>query len=268
MRIPLVAAALVLASCDSFPVMVEPRLQVSPYLAVYRLRGDVAMQSNPGPQDNAPQDLSNFGVGSYKEDVGVRVDLGDEFAGFRVDYYRLDQSTSQRGILTDDWGDMDAGDDANMSVTMDELRIGWMQEVLSHRGQWRDGEVRLRLGLGLTYAYRGMKMRAEDFSSGRTQNLEIDGNLFYPAARFRAGWESVMVDLDYAISPDIALSGDWGDVQQDIEARLNYRVPFQDVTFFAGYRYSILMADGTQDGFGYDADLRLDGFQFGVTVSF
>jgi hypothetical protein len=45
-------------------------------------------------------------------------------------------------------------------------------------------------------------------------------------------------------------------------------MPIHDVTFFGGYRYSRLHADGTADGFGYRTDLVIDGWQFGVTVTF
>jgi len=57
-------------------------------------------------------------------------------------------------------------------------------------------------------------------------------------------------------------------VLQDAEVRASYTMPLNDITFFAGYRYSQLDASGTTNGFGYDADLTLDGYQFGVAVTF
>jgi hypothetical protein len=75
------------------------------------------------------------------------------------------------------------------------------------------------------------------------------------------------VDVEYAISPGLAIRGDFGDLGQDLELRASYAIPSRDVTFFAGYRYSSLDASGGQDGVGYDADLKIDGFQLGLTVS-
>ena len=79
--------------------------------------------------------------------------------------------------------------------------------------------------------------------------------------------KSFAFDFDYAIAPGL-VTGDYDGMQQDIEARLSYSVPFQDVTLFAGYRYSLFSAKGNEGGLAYDSDLRLDGYQFGITVSF
>ena len=58
------ATAGLLAGCTS-TFELEPQLTVSPYYAVYQLRGDVALQSSPvsgdPPQDNPPRQLSEFG---------------------------------------------------------------------------------------------------------------------------------------------------------------------------------------------------------------
>ena len=78
MRLPYALASLALcAGCTTFA---EPRLLVSPYIAVYRLRGDSAVQTSQGlgqpPQDNGSQDMRAFGQGRYDDDLGVRSDIG------------------------------------------------------------------------------------------------------------------------------------------------------------------------------------------------
>ena len=270
MRLPFaIAFAGLLASCTT--TFAEPRLLVTPYLAVYRLHGDVGMQSSPTPgtlQDNAAQSLRTFGQNKFSEDFGLRADLGDGFAGLRVDYYRLDQSTPRSGVLGADWGRLATGDQVQMNATMDEVRAGWLEPVWSHRTMYRDKPLQLRFAAGGVLTHRDMTMRATTTDGVRSQRLGISGNTAAIAARMRVTWRDVNFDLDYALSPNLVISGDYGKVQQDVEARLGYTLPLHDVTFFGGYRYSRIRANGGNDGFGYDADLVLDGWQFGITVTF
>jgi hypothetical protein len=269
MRLLPIGAALWLCGCDTFPVMAEPRIHVSPYLAEYRLGGDIALQNDPGtgPQDNAPQSLSTFGLDHYKDDIGVRVDIGDGFAGLRLDYYRLDQNTTRANALTDDFGALLAGDVVRMSADMDEWRLSWTDTVWRQEFDYRGEPVDVRLALGLVYAHRRLDLDAVTIDGVRQQKLNHDGDAFYPAVRLRAGMGSVAVDLEYAISPELQ-TGDWTGVLHDVEARLAYTVPFQDVTLFAGYRFSTLEAEGSEGGLAFDSDLTIDGFQFGVVVGF
>jgi hypothetical protein len=275
MRLPLLGAALLLAAalllpaCNTFPVMAEPRIQISPYLAEYRLGGDIAMQNDPGtgPEDNAPQSLGTFGLDHYKDDVGIRADVGDGFAGLRLDYYRLDQNTSRVGALTDDFGALLTSDVVRMTAKMDEWRLSWTENVWREHFSYRDQPVDVRLALGGVWALRRLDMDMQTDDGLRRQSVDHDGDAFYAAMRFRAGMGSVAVDVEYAICPELQ-TGDWTDVMHDLEARLSYSVPFQDVTLFAGYRYSTLNAEGTEDGLAFDSELTIDGFQFGVVVSF
>lgn len=268
-------AALFLASlfpaCSS-TTFAEPRILVSPYMSVYQLRGAVGVQSEPVPggglQDNAPQSLATFGQDHHHEDVGVRADIGDGFAGVRFDYYRLDMGTSKTGILDADWGRLLEGDEVRMSAAMDELRIGYLESLLTTRTTWRDQPLTLRLAGGGVFAYRDMKLYARTEDGARTQNVGITGDTIYAAVRFRATWRDWAVDADYAACPGLVLDGDFEDLLQDMEVRCSYTMPLHDVTFFAGYRYSTLQASGTADQFAYDADLKIDGFQFGVAVTF
>jgi hypothetical protein len=257
-------------SCSSL-TMAEPQLHVSPYLAVYQLRGDIAMQSQPTPggplQDNAPQSLRTFGQDHYREDVGVRVDLGDGFGGARFDYYRLDMGTSRSGALTADYGQLLAGDVVSMTADGDELRIGYLEPLFDLETEYREQPLKFRFAAGGVLAYRDFNLRAKTVDGARSQRTDIDGNVFYPAVRARVQWRDFSLDVDYALSPDLVLSGDYEGVLQDFEVRLAYTMPLRDVTLFGGFRYSELPAESTADGFAYDADLRLDGFQFGLVLT-
>ena len=268
-------AALFVASlsgaCAS-PTFAEPRILVSPYLALYQLRGDIGMQSQPVPagplQDNAAQTMRTFGQDHHREDVGVRVDIGDGFGGLRFDYYRLDMNTSKDGLLLSDWGNLLAGDRVRMRADMDELRIGYLESLGTVRTTWRERPLALQFALGGVLAHRSLSLHARTDDGVRSQNAELDGDVLYGAARFRATWREWAFDADYAASPELVLGGDFENLLQDLELRCSYTLPLHDVTFFAGYRLSTLEASGRSDAFAYDADLTLDGFQLGVAVTF
>ncbi|MBX3462183.1 MAG: hypothetical protein KF830_03355 [Planctomycetes bacterium] len=270
MRIAAAVGLLGLCSCTSL-TMAEPQIHVSPYLAVYQLRGKTGMQSRPTPsdplEDNAPQSLRTFGLDHYKEDVGVRVEIGDGFGGVRFDYYRLDMGTTKSGVLGDDYGALQAGDDVRMKADMDELRASYLEPLFDLETEYRNQPLKFRFAAGAVLAYRDLNLRASTVDGARSQRTQIEGNVVYPAIRARLTWRDVALDIDYAVSPDLALGGDFEGLQQDFEARLSYRLPLRDITLFGGYRYSELVAEGTQGEFRYDADLRLDGFQFGVVLT-
>lgn len=264
-----IAFASLLAGCTT--TFAEPRILVSPYLAIYRLRGNVGMQSSPAPgaplQDNSRQSLGNFGQNQFSEDLGIRADLGDGFAGLRLDYLRLDQSTTRSGVLDANWGRLQAGDPARISSTMDELRLGWLEPVWSPRMMWRDRPLQFRFAAGGVLTHRDLTMRASTTDGARSQKLDITGDTAAIATRMRASWRDATFDLEYALSPNLAI-GDYGQLQQDLEARLSYTLPLHDVTFFGGYRYSRIHASSRFDGFANDAELVLEGWQFGITVTF
>jgi hypothetical protein len=272
MRAPIAPAAAALLAACSTTTLAEPRILVSPYLTLYQLRGDIGMQSQPlagNPlQDNAAQSLRSFGQDHHREDVGVRVDVGDGFAGLRADYHRLDMNTSKGGALGADWGRLLAGDVVRMRAEMDELRVGYLEPFATVRSTWREQPLTFRLAAGGVFTHRAMELRARTEDGVRTQNVEIDGDALSAAARFRAGWRDWAFDVDYAISPELVLGGDLDGVLQDLELRLQYTLPLHDVTFFGGYRLSTFEADGDANGFRYGADLTIDGFQFGLSVTF
>lgn len=267
----LLGSSLALAACESFPVPTDPRVHVSPYYAHYRLRGDASMQSNPGtgPVDNDPLSLDALGQGHYADDIGVRADVGDGFSGIRVDYYQMEIGPRGSTTLGEGFGAIPAGANAQAQPKMEEWRLSLTQEVYATKMRWRQEAVDMRFGLGGTWANRSMDLdvRGSDTSGGYEQKIDFGGDVFFGAARFRATLGQVSLDVEYALSPDLQ-TGEWDDVAQDFETRLSYAVPFQDVTVFAGWRYATLDGSGSAGGLGYDADMTLDGYQFGVTVTF
>ena len=259
------------AGCTS-ATFAEPRILVSPYLALYQLRGDVALQAfaaGPAfPVDRTPQTMRTFGQDHHREDFGVRADIGDGFAGVRFDYYKLDMNTSRVGTLTDDWGDLLAGDQVRMRAEMDELRIGYLESLGTLRTTWRDHPLTVRFAGGGVFSHRDLALRARTEDGVRSQNVEIEGDTVFAAARCRASWRDWALEAEYAASPEIVLGGDFEGFQQDLELRLAYTMPLHDVTFFGGYRLSMFDAEGHAGRLAYDADLTIDGFQFGLSVTF
>lgn len=268
----LLAASAVFSSCTS-TVLSEPIVHASPYLAIYKLRGATSVQSNtnqPGaPQDNAAVSMNTFGHDRSREDVGLRVDVGDGFGGLRADYYKLDMDTSRSGVLANDWGQLRAGESVNLFAEMDELRLGYVEPLLDARADWRGEELRLRLGAGGVLAVRDMDLRAKEASNTRRQSVTFRGDVAFFALRAHAAWQDVELDLDYAIAPEaFALGGDVEGVSQDLEARVSYRLPQGDMRFFAGYRLSEFAAAADADGLLAQSDLEINGLQLGFLVTF
>jgi hypothetical protein len=267
MRVLLCGSALALASCNSFPVPANPAVHVSPYLAKYQLRGDVGMQSNPGTgvENNADQSIAALGQGSHGDDFGIRADIGDGFSGIRLDYYRMELGPSGPGTLTDELGALPTGEAATLEPRMDEWRLAWTQSVLDGALAWRGDPVRVRGAVGATWANRDLSMDLQ--STTASQGIDQSGDSLYATARMRATLKQVSLDVEYSLCPELH-TGDWEGLAHDIETRLSYAIPFQDVTVFAGYRYSMLEGGGSRGGLEHDTDLVIDGFQLGVTVTF
>ena len=266
-------AATLFTGCTS-TVLMDPAIYVSPYLALYQLRGNTKMQSEgatPSEIVNNPrQPLRSFGQDRHREDVGLRADIGDGFGGIRAEYYRLDMDTGRAGELEYDWGRLLQGDMVSIYAEMDELRVGYVEPFADIRTEYRDEELRLRFGAGGVFATRSMTLEGREATPGsRAQSLSIKGDVVYLAIRARAEWKQFVLDFDYAAAPEeFVLSGDMEDLSQDIEAKLSYRLPQRDISFFAGMRFSEISASGIANGFRYDNDMAIDGFQLGVTVTF
>lgn len=275
MRTLVVLLAVTLLSGCTSTVLAEPAIHVSPYLAVYQLRGKTKMQSfvdpmNPSTvKDNPYQQMRNFGQDHFRDDVGVRVDIGDGFGGIRADYYQLDMDTSKSGELTSDWGDLLAADKVSLYANMDELRIGYVEPIADFRREYRDEELRFQFGAGATFTYRQMKLKAHDETFVRAQYFELAGDTIGAAARARVSWMAFSLDIDYVVAPEVlVLSGDIEGLSQDIETRLSYQLPQRDISFFAGLRYSEFSGSGEASSFEYDSDMIIDGMQFGISVTF
>ncbi|MFT4513895.1 MAG: hypothetical protein ACI89X_002264 [Planctomycetota bacterium] len=274
MRTLVVLLAATLFSGCSSTVLAEPAIHVSPYLALYQLRGKTKMQSvGAMPSEivsNPQQKLRSFGQDRHREDVGLRADIGDGFGGIRAEYYRLDMDTARTGELEYDWGSLLQGDMVSIYAEMDEVRIGYLEPFADIRTEYRNEELRLQFAAGGVFSTRSMTLHGREATPGtRAQDLTITGDVVYLAARARATWKQFVFDLDYAGAPEeLVISGDMEDFSQDIEARLSYRLPQRDISFFAGMRYSTISASGDANGFRYDNEMAIDGFQLGITVTF
>jgi hypothetical protein len=269
--VPLMAT--LLSGC-TFAALAEPSVHVSPYLALYQLRGKTSVDSFADPnspttiQSNAPQAMRNFGQDRHREDLGIRANLGDGFAGLHGEYYRLDMDTARRGQLEQSWGNLQQGDLASVAARMDEFRLGYIEQIAEMRTDYRDDELRLQIGAGGTITSRAMDLRARESTNARQQSVKASGDAIFVALRARASWRDFSLDLDYAASPSfLALTGDIDGLSQDVEARLTYRLPQRDIRFFAGMRYSVFSASGNTGPFRYDSEFLIDGLQFGITVT-
>ena len=267
-------AATLLSGCTS-TVLAEPAIHVSPYLAVYQLRGKTKMQSfvdpaNPSAvKDNPYQKMRTFGQDHFREDVGVRADIGDGFGGIRMDYYQLDMDTSKSGELTSDWGNLLESDKVSLYANMDELRIGYVEPIADYRTEYRDEDLRFQFAAGANFTYRQMTLKARDETFTRAQNFELGGDTIGAAVRARISWMAFSLDVDYVVSPEaLVLAGEIEGLSQDIETRLSYQLPQRDISFFAGLRYSEFSGNGEAGSFEYDSDMVIDGMQFGISVTF
>jgi hypothetical protein len=273
LRAVLACSTLLLGACALPAALEDPKIQASPYLALYTLKGKTRMQSvdqgTGSIVDNNDVHLREFGGEHYDEDVGVRFDVGDGFSTFRFDYLMLDQNTSQKGTLSDDWGTMQQGDQAHLRTRMNEIRLGYVNEIWREKFGERERQVDLRLGVGAMMGIRQLKMEAREDQAGRTQTVRSsDQGSFGPAVRARASYRGWYVDGEYAISPDNwSLGGEFDGTQQDLEVRLGYQIPMQDVAVFFGYRWSQFEIKGNEGGLNHREDLTLDGFQFGVVIT-
>lgn len=171
-------------------------------------------------------------------------------------------------MLGADWGALQMNDLVRMEIQMDEFRLGYLENIYDTKTEWRGSPLTFRVAAGGVISHRTMAMRGRTDDGMRRQDAHPEGENFYPAARARATWRDFSFDVDYAISPGLSLSGDFTDTLQDMEFRLSYAVPLRDMTFFAGFRYSQMPAEGNSGPFQYDADLTVDGYQLGLQIVF
>lgn len=259
--------ALLAAACTS--TFVEPRFQLSPYVAAHRLRGD-AGAATPGAGGapataNAPQPLSRFGQGERDDDLCWRFDVGDGFAGVRVDWYRLGLAGDDGSALDDGYGAFAAGDVATMRARMEEFRVGYVESLATTRTDLLGRPLTLRAGAGAVLASRDLSLTAARATDGAGERSSFDGENLYAALRLGARWRDLALDAEYAFSPDVAIGGDVDGLLHDLELRAAWTLPYYDVTLFAGWRLATIEASAAG---GRTADLTLDGWLLGVSVSF
>jgi hypothetical protein len=267
MRALLPTVALLAAACTT--TFAEPRYQLSPYVAVHRLRGDAGAATpgvGGGPATaNAPQPLSRFGQGDRGDDLSWRFDVGDGFAGVRVDWYRLDLDGDGGSPLDGGYGAFAAGETATLRARMEEFRVGYVDTVATTRIDLQGRPLTLRAGAGGVFASRDLSLTARRTTDGANERSSFDGENLYAAVRLGARWRDFALDAEYALSPDLALGGDVDGVLHDVELRAAWTLPYYDVTLFAGWRLATI--DASTSG-GRSADLTLDGWLLGVAVSF
>ncbi len=227
------------------------------------------MQSNSGGPivDNPSMDIQTFGIDDEETDLGFRLEVGDGLSGVSVDFIDLRNESNTSGTLTNDWGNMMAGDTVNTSLHMSNLRLRWL---FGHTFAVDDSQVwRAGLGLGPMLTHRRFRMTVSEVSGLRSQKMEFhDDGQVYVAARGRVSWNSVDLTVDYAVSEDWNFGGEFDGTQQDLEVMLSYTTNNGRMALFGGYQYSEFPASGNEGPFDFDADFTLDGYLFGLTIIF
>ncbi|MCY2955492.1 MAG: hypothetical protein NT107_00460 [Planctomycetota bacterium] len=271
---PLAPPAILLAlfsACSATQKTAEQRIIVSPYFAGYRLGGKLGMaDSQPsGTPTNGQQPMRELGQDRYEEDYGFRADFGNGAAGLRAEWLKLSMHPTDTGVLSDDFGAIPAGSTVNSDVTLEEFRIGYLHEVWTGSGGPENFLLDLQLAAGGLLSHVSTEIDVRETTGSAQQNVSLkDRGILYPALHLRASHQAVAMDLEYALSPNLTFGGDYDGWLQDIEARITYTVPFQDVGLFAGYRFATLPVDSSENGLAVNGDLRIDGIQLGIIISF
>lgn len=254
-------------SCSAWPGLDRPHVDAGAYLALYELRGRARMNSRVGGevQCNPGMELKEFGVGERDDDVGGFLTVGDGFSGFELHYFKLKMKDTDPGTLGLPFGVLAAGETVTTAVEMDEWRVRYVAKLFEHtfaRG------ARIAFGLGAALAHRDLEFFPKRVTGeGQILTAKDDG-VPYLGARARASHGPLSLNLDWAYNDGVDFGGDFEGRMQDIELLARYEFVRQDVTLFAGYRYSELPARGHEDDLEYRADLRLQGIQLGLQLRF
>lgn len=254
--------------CSAWPGLERPYVDAGGYLALYRLRGRARMNSftGSGSQSNPGMELREFGVGERDDDIGGFLSVGDGFSGFDFNYYRLTMQDTTPGTLSSAFGSLAAGEVVVTAVTMDEWRARYLAKVAEYTFPER---IVVAFGVGLALAHRDLEFFPKQQATGAGQILTAkDYGVPYLAARLRGSYGVFSLTLDWAYDDGVDFGGDFEGRLQDIELLGRYEFLRQDVTLFAGYRYTELPARGHEGGLEYRADLRLEGLQVGLQMRF
>jgi hypothetical protein len=269
---PLLCAAVSLlfgTGCTTWPGFDRPRVDASAYLAMFRLRGNAKMQSaagGGGVVDNARLELDELGVGERDDDVGGLITVGDGFSGVDMGFYKLTMKDTTPGRLTSDFGSLLQGQEVITKVEMDEYRVRYIAKVFEQSIQKR---LKIAFGVGGALAHRELEMFPKVVGTGEGQIVGVrDYGMPYVAARLRGTLGPVSLNLDWAYNDGIDFGGDFDGRMQDVELTGRYEFALQDVAVFAGYRNSEFPARGHEGEFGYELDLRLDGWFIGGQMRF
>jgi len=257
---------LILACCASIPGFENPKTRAAVWALVYELEGSTSMQSGGIPVDNPPMTLGRFGIGNGDTGFGMRLSRGDGFSGLELDYTVIDDDTIAGGTLTQDWGDLMAGDTVNTQFRMYDLRLRWMlgQTWIDESEEWGVG-----LGLGAIFGHRELTMDVVEVNGLRGQSLEMkDDGAIYLAIRSRISHSGVTLTADYAFSDGMNFGGDFEGTQEDLQIALSYTPENQRMELFAGFQYSGFPGEGRQGNLKYRNDFSLEGYFLGLSMTF
>ena len=266
MRISAVALLLGVGGCSFLPGLEEPELTIAPQLVLLEVRGTTNMLSATQTGPFGPMPLTDFGVGDRDADYGGSLRLGDGFSGVELGFTRLENKSSDEGLLTNDWGNLLAGDTVKSQLDGLEIRLRYLAGLFDHE---LDNGVRIQLGAGAAVGYRGYTFKSFDINGVRRQEIDIqDDGMPYAAARGRVSYLGFGAQVDYGINPDVPLGGDFDGLTQDLELLATYTFEDQNITAHAGYRRTWLEADGREGPLWYEIDLTIDGYVLGLEFTF
>ena len=260
-----------LAGCSAIPGLAEPRVSLAPHVVLLDIEGDTNMQSRSGgPIINNPEmNLDAFAATDRNSEFGGSVRIGDGFSGITIDFLDIDNSTSANGFLTNDWGDLRAGDTVNTEIEGYEFRIRYIAQFFEHSFETDNEDVRVQVGAGPGFATRKIEFKVTESSQTRRQNINAqDDGVLYIASRAKVSYSGFAAVADYQISPSFNFGGDFDDTLWDLELLGTYTFEDQDLTVYAGWRRSELPASGREGDFEYDLDLTFDGWILGLEFTF
>jgi hypothetical protein len=257
-----------LAACAAVPGFDDPQVAGGAHYAMFRLRGNTALQSGAGGAivSNPAIDVREFGIEDSEDDVGFQLAVGDGFSELELHYLRFETEGLAPAPMPASWGRIDAGDAIFADAEMTEWRLRYVAGLLD---QQIGEELTLRIGAGGLLAHRELDFAATATSGARRHEIRIhDDGVAYAAARGELAFGPAALRADYAYSDDWTFGGDWNGHLDDLEITASYSFAAQDATVFAGFRRALLGARGVEGNLIYDADFVLDGFFVGGRLRF
>ncbi|MCA8941260.1 MAG: hypothetical protein KDB80_01765 [Planctomycetes bacterium] len=263
------ALALCAAGCSSLPGLDFPTLTVRPQYHLMRLRGEIAMQSAPmntlPASDNPAIPVNEFGQTKRDDDYGGVLAYGDGFSGLEFGYLNIDMDTTDRGTLSQDFGELDAGTIVTSKFTLEQFQISYVGQVYEYES---DSDWMLRLGVGAKLTHRDGKISVVEDGTDMNQIATFtDDGVPYALARARVDHGPFSVTGDYAYTAT-TFGGDFDGSMSDYSVYVGYQLEDQDLRIFGGYRWIEMPVSGIENPWKYDADLKLEGYVLGVEFGF